>query len=203
MTITNGYCELAEIKEKERLDLPTKEFDTALEGCITAVSRSIDLQCGGRFFWKDTNDGTYYFNAFDERSILIGDFASITSVSIDISGSRTYTDLTLSTHYDLWPYNAVADGRPYQGVEIAPVSGRYFPVGINKGVKIVGKRGWPAVPANIKEACILWSMRMYKRYSTVLGISGMSALGETNVKVPPPDPDVMLLLSEYILSHIG
>lgn len=202
MTITNGYCTLAELKEPERLNFTASTYDTAIEGAIEAVSRAIDNTCA-RFFWKDTNDGVYYFTAREETHLLIGDFASITSLEVDGSGSRSYSVWTVNTDFDLWPYNASSDGKPYMMIETTPNTGKSFGVGISKGVKITGKRGWPAVPKPIKEACILWSVRTYKRYATPLGVSAMTALGEMSVKVPPPDPDVAHLLSPFVLQYIG
>lgn len=202
MTVTNGYATLAEIKEKERLNITDSLYDTALEGIIEAVSRAIDSECG-RYFYKDTNDATRYFTAASEDYIHIGDMVSVTSVAVDLSGSRTYTTWTLDTDFDLWPYNASLDGKPYMRIECTPVTGKYFPVGIGKGVKVVGKWGWPATPKPIKEACLVWSMRMYKRYSTPLGVSAMSALGGMSLKVPPPDPDVAAMLSPYIIYAFG
>jgi hypothetical protein len=199
MTITNGYATLIELKESARLKQINTTNDVAIEGVIESVSRAIDLHCS-RFFWKDTIDGTYYFTAKEHNQILIGDFVSITTLSTDDGATRSYTAWTVDTDFDLWPYNASADGIPYQQIEVAPTSGKRFPVGIRKGVKIIGKRGYPAVPKPIKEACILWSMRSFMRYATPLGVSAMSALGTMSVKVPPPDPDVMNLLSPYVLS---
>lgn len=202
MAITNGYLTLAEIKAPERLNIPSTDKDTTLEGVIEAVSRAIDLHCA-RFFWKDTVDGTYYFNARDRGVLLIGDFITVTTLSTDDSANRSYQAWTVDTDYDLWPYNASSDGIPYQMLEVAPTSGKRFPVGVRKGVKIVGKRGWPATPKPVKEACAVWSMRTYKRYSTPMGVSAMTALGEMSVKVPPPDPDVALMLSPYVLQYMG
>jgi hypothetical protein len=204
MTITNGYCTLAELKEAERLNITVTTYDTALEGVIEAVSRAIDNECS-RVFWKDTNDTTRYFVASNENYIYIGDFVSITTLSTDNFGDRTYTAWTVDTDYDLWPYNALLESeqKPYMRIDLSPRSGKRFYKGITKGVKVVGKWGWPAVPKAIKEACLLWSMRAYKRYSTPLGVSAMSALGEMSVKVPPPDPDVLHMLSPYKLNWIG
>lgn len=184
------------------MNITVTTYDTAIEGVIEAISRAIDNACSRRF-WKDTNDGTYYFTAKEDNHLLIGDFVSITSLSVDDDGSRSYSVWTVDTDFDLYPYNAVADGLPFMMVDPTPNTGKFFPVGIGKGVKIVGKRGWPAVPKPIKEACIIWSMRTYKRYATPLGVSAMTALGEMSVKVPPPDPDVAHLLSPYVLSYIG
>lgn len=202
MTITNGYATLSELKEAERLNISVTTYDTAIEGVIEAVSRAIDLECS-RFFWTDTNDVTRYFTPKDDESVLVGDWASITTLSTDNSGDRVYTAWTVDTEYQLWPYDANSDGKPYMMVEVAPQGGKRFYAGISKGLKIVGKRGWPAVPKPIKEACIIWSMRTYKRYATPLGVSASTALGEMSVKVPPPDPDVAHLLGPYKLNWIG
>lgn len=206
MTIINGYCTLLEIKSGDRLNIPTltTTFDANLEGIIEAISRAIDYQCA-RFFWKDATDTTAYFTPFDATYILIGDYVSITTLSVD-SGDRSYVDWTVDTDYELWPYNALLEQeqRPYMRIDVVRPSGRYsFMPNVPKNVKIVGKRGWPAVPKMVKEACLLWSMRAYKRYSTPLGVSAMTALGQMDVKVPPPDPDVIAMLTPYVLQYIG
>ncbi len=202
MTLTNAYCTLAEVKEQERLNISVTTFDTAIEKAIEAVSRAIDDECS-RFFWKETNDSTAYFTAKREKSILIGDYVSITTLSTDSNGDRSYQDWTVDTDYDLWPYNAALDNRPYMGIEITPNGSKRFYANVAKGVKIVGKRGWPSVPQPIHEACILWLMRAYKRYATPLGVSAMTALGQLEAKIPPPDPDVFQMISPYKMNWFG
>src|SRR5215211_5481930 len=123
MTITNGYITLAEIKEVERLNIQNTTYDTALEGLIEGISRAIDYHCS-RFFWKDTNDTTAYFTPRDSNSILIGDYVSITTLSVD-NANRSYTAWTVDTDYELWPYNALpeAEQRPYQRIDVIPPTG--------------------------------------------------------------------------------
>ena len=198
MSITNGYTTVAEIKSTDRLDIAVTTYDTSFEGVIEAISRAIDSRCA-RFFWKDTSDVTRYFTADAYGRISIGDYVSITSLATDY-GDRTYsTAWTVDTDYDLWPYNASQDNEPYRRIETSPFSSLAFPLGTRKGVKVIGKRGWPAVPKPIKEACLIWSMRTYQRYKTPLGVSATTALGTMDVKVPPPDPDVMMLIAPYML----
>lgn len=198
---TGLYCTVAEVKEQERLNISVTTFDTAISGAIEAISRAIDNETG-RFFYVDSVDATRYFTAAFADRIYIGDFVSITTLSTD-QGSRSYQAWTVDTDFDLWPYNAALEDKPYARIEQV-ITGRYrFPVDLGKGVKVVGKWGWPAVPKPIHEACILWFMRAYKRYATPLGVSAMTALGELSVKVPPPDPDVAALLNPYRLNWIG
>lgn len=201
MTITNGYCTLAEVKEQERLNIAVTTFDTAIEKAIEAVSRAIDNECS-RFFFVEGSDSTAYYTARSDKYILIGDYVSITTLSTDNNGDRSYTDW-VAGDYDLWPYNAALDSRPYNRIDISPVGTKRFYSNVAKGVKIIGKRGWPSVPQPIHEACILWLMRAYKRYATPLGVSATTALGQLEVKVPPPDPDITHLLSPYKLNWFG
>lgn len=202
MTITNGYITLAEAKAAERLNISSTSYDTSLEQAVEAVSRAIDNECG-RFFYVESSDSTAYYTPMSEKYVDIRDYSAVTTVSTDDSGDRTYNTWTVDSDYDLWPYNAALDSKPYMRIDIAPRGNKHFYPFIPKGVKVVGKRGWPAVPRPIHEACILWLMRAYKRYSTPLGVSAATALGEMSVKVPPPDPDVQAMLSPYKLLPFG
>lgn len=200
--LSNAYITLVEAKSVDLLNFSDTSHDSILEKAVNAVSRAIDNKCG-RFFWKESVDSTNYFTAKSEKYVLIGDYVSITTLSTDSNGDRTYTDWTVDTDYDLWPYNSALDYRPYVRIDIAPNGAKRFYANVAKGVKIVGKRGWPAVPDPIHNACALWLLRAFKRYSTPLGVSAMTALGQLDVKVPPPDPDVMELLNPYILTFFG
>lgn len=201
MTITNGYATLAQLKATDRLNISTSDTasDTTLEGIITAVSRAIDLQCS-RYFYKSTAAETRYFTANELTRVRVGDIVSVSALYTDtVAGDRTYPYTWSSTDYDLSPYDSTlfSEAQPYNWIECAPLAQYVFPVGTAKGVKLTAVFGWSAVPSAITEACLLWSERFFKRYKTPLGVSAMTALGEMSVKVPPPDPDVMMLLNNY------
>jgi hypothetical protein len=84
-------------------------------------------------------------------------------------------------------------------VEVAPNGQFSFPAKVRKGVKITAKWGWPtAVPPAIKQACLLQSSRLFKRFATPLGSESMTALGRMTLTIPNLDPDVQQLISRYI-----
>ena len=173
--------------------------DTTLEGVITAVSRAIDLQCS-RYFYKSTAAETRYFSANEVYRVRVGDIVSVTTLYTDtMAGDRTYPYTWSSTDFDLSPYDSTlfSEPQPYNWIECSPQGQYVFPVRVAKGIKLTAVYGWSAVPAAITEACLLWSERFFKRYKTPLGVSAMTALGEMSVKVPPPDPDVSMLLNNY------
>jgi hypothetical protein len=62
-------------------------------------------------------------------------------------------------------------------------------------LQITGVWGWAAIPDDIREACVLLSMRMYSRYNAPLGVAGFSDMGAITVRTI--DPDVRDLLNPY------
>lgn len=199
MTITNGYCTLAELKDANVLSFSSTTSDTFLENVIMAISRSIDNECG-RYFYKSTATEDRYFTALNTERIFVGDVVSVSAVYTDtLAGDRTYPYTWSSTDYDTWPYTSstVTESDPIRYIEKTPLGIYQFPVGVRKGVKVTAIYGWYSVPIAIQRACILWSERFFKRYQTPLGVSASTALGEMQIKVPPPDPDVQAILSNY------
>lgn len=126
--------------------------DTTLTALLEAASRYVDRETGRRFY-QDASDNDYYYSGEDDEfRVKLPDFASITAVYSDYTGVWSYS-LLAATDYTTTPDNAALEGLPFTGLEIAPTSltSAYFPHE-RKGVKVTGKRGWPAVPSHIKTA---------------------------------------------------
>jgi len=162
MTITNGYATLDEFKQYEEIESYNAVDDSVIENIIEGVSREID-RLSGRRFYADTIDATRYYTAIEPLCITIDDLsAAPTSVSVDYTeGLRSYTVLT-STDYDMTPDNALFHGEPYRKIEINPAYSSYFPLS-RRGVKVIGKFGFPSVPDQIKQACLIASVAAYKQ----------------------------------------
>jgi hypothetical protein len=181
MTIVNGYATLAEYKAW----IATRGLagtvgtdasdDTVIEILIEAASRYLDRETGKRFYLPSTDETRYYMPSEDEQMEVRTDpLGSVTSVSVDYSGTRSYV-LLASSEYDLLPINAVLDGYPFTSIAInSLVSGAYFPNNRNS-VKVVCKAGYPAIPADIKEACLSIAQSLYGARS------GQSAGGRMTV----------------------
>ena len=176
--------------------------DTKIESIITAVSRLIDNYCG-RHFYVDSADATRYFTAEYSDLLEPGDLVSVTTLTSDGDGDRTYeTTWTVSTDYDLTPFNADDFSEPFTAIETTP-AGRYvFPRGVKKGVCIIGKWGWPAVPKPVAEACMLQSERLFKRKDALFGVMGSGDMGQI-MAIAKLDSDVELLLRGYVKLRIG
>ena len=54
--------------------------------------------------------------------------------------------------------------------------------------------GWSAIPNDIREACVLLSMRGFARYNAALGVVGFADMA---IQVRAIDPDVRDFLNPY------
>jgi hypothetical protein len=128
--------------------------DSVIEVLIEAASRYIDRESGQRFYLNTSDETRYYTTEHgNSTEIDIDPLGELTSIAVDYSGVRSYELLT-ATDYDLTPDNAALLGFPYTCVEINTlVSSAYFPP-YRRGVRVIGKFGYPTTPPEIKEACL-------------------------------------------------
>ena len=192
MAITNGYCTLAEVKAAMRLT--DSVDDTLIENSIEGASRRIDGYCG-RFFYQTAKTVTFYAN--NSYRLQTPDLASSTlTLKTDNDGTGTYlTTWTAVTDYTLEPLDNALQGRPYRA--IAATGGKTFPLWTAPSapsVQIAGTWGWPAIPDDVREACVLLTMRQFARYNAALGVLGFADMAIT---VRAVDPDVRDLLTPY------
>jgi hypothetical protein len=195
---TGDYCTLGELKARVWPDgaTPDGTNDLALSSIITAVSRLIENFCGRRFY-TTAADETRYFDTEDNEYLWPSiDIVSVTSLHTDRDGDRTYADTWATTDYDLEPLNAALDSRPYSWLHTTPDGVEDFPEGGRKSIRIIGKFGWSAVPAAVREACLLQCMRIYKRRDAPFGMISNPVGGEVRL-LNKIDPDLELLLAAY------
>ncbi len=201
MAITNGYATLVEIKARLGIVTGDTADDTKLESVVEGISRAIDNHCGRRFY-LDASDATRYFTAEFADLLYAGDLVSVTSLFTDEDGDRTYERTWATTDFDLDPPNAALDSWPYTSIATTPKGLYAFPVGIRKGVKLVGKWGWPAVPKPISEACLLAGEKLFKRKDAIFGVVGSPEMGVLK-QMMRDDPDLAILLEPYVWFDIG
>lgn len=217
MAIINGYATLAEIKE--RLTITDTKEDTLLEQIVTATSREIDKWTHRRFF---AITETRYYTPEYIHLLEIDDLLSLTTLKTDRDGDRTYETTWATGDFDLEPYNAILDGKPYTAIRVTPNGDHYFPVpggswmGVSgagrsfplpgsvisttrlntKNVEINGSFGYSSTtPALVKEACLIQASRLYNRKSSPFGVQGYTDFGQA-VVIASLDPDVKELIKD-------
>jgi hypothetical protein len=180
------------------LDIDTT-YDYLIRALITRASRAIDgyLKREPNTFYSDT-DTTRYFDGSGCREQWIGEYVSITSVSVSEAGGISSSDYTAwaATDYMTWPYNASQEGMPIMRLDVDQLNGtKAIWYKYPKSIKIVGKPGFSATPPEeIKQACIIQVIRWWKRgqqaYQDTGAIIELSKLHYTQ----RIDPDVAQLL---------
>jgi hypothetical protein len=194
MAITNGYCTLNEVKAALRLS--DSVDDTLIENSIEGASRRIDGYCG-RFFYKTAATAVSQF-ARDSYRLQVSDIASTTSlvVKLDNDGDGTFEQtLTLGTDYIVEPTDYIVQQRPIRTLTM--IGGYTFPIYYlpsEPGVQVTALWGWDAVPDDVREACVLLSIRQFARYNAALGVM---AFADMAITVRAVDPDVRDLLLPY------
>ena len=122
-------------------DVTDVQDDAKLESMVEAISRAIDAELETRFYTTASDETRYYVAEFADVLFCPDDIVAVTALYTDDDGDGTYENTWAATDYDLEPYNASADGRPYRQVRTTPEGDHAFPVGARKGVKVVGRPG--------------------------------------------------------------
>lgn len=190
MTITNGYCTLADLKAVLRIT--DSVDDTMLEARISEASRVIDQHCDRRFY-ADISASARLFTSLDGAQVFVDDISTTTGLVIktDSAGDGTYATTLTSSQYQLEPLNCLSKGDPVR--RIVAVTAGTFPTTIAPAaVQVTAKWGWPAVPDPVKSACVILAGRLVKRGDSLLGVAGFGDLGSISVRAIDPDVERML-----------
>jgi len=167
--------------------------DALLEVIVEDVSRWIDDVTGRRFY---SASETRYYTATQTANVFVDDLLSVTTLKTDSDGDRTYETTWTTSDYDLLPFNASTDGKPYTRVDVNSQGSYTFPVTV-KGIEIVGSFGYASTaPGPIRRACLIMCERIVRRKDAPLGIAGIGGIGELRL-IAARDPDVMNLLAAY------
>lgn len=198
MAIADGYCSLTDVKDALRLGADDTVDDGLLEVAIEAASREIDGYCERRFVSETV---TRVYIPTDSFLVDIDDLQSVTTLKTSPDGdafSVTWTD----SDYQLEPLNGLAGGLVTPYTRIRAIGEYLFPIWDPRNVnaheatvQVTGLFGWPTVPTAVRQACIILSMRLFKRLDSPLGAVGMGDIGV--IRVSRFDSDIESLLSPF------
>lgn len=167
----------------------TSAFDAIYEDIADAVSEAIDEYCFRTFTVPSSATARTFKPTRDLLEVdELDDIANATSlaVAIDTQESGSYTVTTD------WVYDTNRDGMvtAIRSTGTFPWS-RIRP----KTVQVTARWGWPATPAPVERAALIWAIRLVNRRSTPTGVVGFGEFG--GVRLTTIDPDVKSLLAPY------
>ena len=206
MAGTALYATREQAKYRMELAATDTNFDALIDDLLELASRKIDDYCNVTHghFAAGTATETRYYTADDAHCLYVDGLLSISSSGLetDNGANRTYSSTWSTTAFDLLPYNAALENRPYR--EIATVSSgtRSFPIGVAKGVKITGVFGHNVtVLPQIREACLLLLARFKARQASPFATLGSAEVGV--FRISSVDPDVQALLDPFRMRVFG
>lgn len=195
-----SYVTLEMLKASLRVNATAadQDRDDLMQQALQSASRWIDEHCGRRFWLDDADTARVYsprgrtVSTVDGDMLLIDDLgAAPTTVEYGIGG--TYTALT-TADYLTDPDNATTLRKPITGLIRANSA---WASGSGYRVRVTGRHGWPAIPDQVAQACLLQASRLYKRRLSPEGVFGNEEFGM--MRVSRVDPDVQALLAPYVI----
>jgi hypothetical protein len=197
VSLVNAYCSLADVKGALRIPSQDTVDDALLNIAINAASRQIDGETD-RVFYSASGARTYV----PESSVLVVTDDIQTVTKLETSSGDGFTVEIPATDFQLEPLNGVAGGIPQPFTRIRATGAFLFPVFSQRSVnldeatvRVTGTFGWSATPAAIRQACMLLSIRIFKRLDSPLAVAGFGDLGA--IRVGRSDPDVMAMIAPY------
>jgi len=178
-----------------------------LERAVVGTSRAVDDYCArgatgapGRF-WRDATPTVRVYAPRDTGTVRTDDIATATGLTVktDTGGDGTFATTLAAADYQLEPWNADTDGRPWR--RISMVSGATLPWHQSRPtVQVTARFGWPAVPEPVRVAARLKAARLFRRKDSPDGMRGFGEFGVVRIS-KFEDPDVAMLLDPYSLSR--
>lgn len=188
--MANEYIELTLLK-LQLGGINDASRDDLLNAAIEAASRSVDDFCGRRFYLDaDSTARTYrplgrlYYDEF-----LVDDIGDAADLVVEVGSNGDYTDITSSIE----TFPSDPGGDPITGL----INLDGWSLGTKDRVRVTAKWGFPAVPAQVRQATLIQAARLYKRRESPEGVLGNAEWG--SIRLSRIDPDVAALLSRFVL----
>lgn len=165
---------------------------------LEAASRQIDRYCGRRF-WLDDTATPRYFSPLRDGSVPVADIGDAAGVlvAVDQGANGSYWQAwTVDVDFFLAPRDAAAAGEPWTELRFPTWGTKRWPCG-EDSVRVTARWGWPAIPADIKQATLIQAARLLKRKDSPLGVAGET--GVSVARIANLDPDAEALVAMFRL----
>ena len=110
------------------------------------------------------------YDTCDSRFVWVDDFSTLAGLVV-ATGTDGVTFPTAITAYNAYPLNAVANGVPFNRIQLWP-NAYFAPGGNGPAVQVTARWGWAAVPAEVKQATLIQVANVFSRKFSTNGIAG-------------------------------
>ncbi len=208
MAVTNGYIGLTAFREA--LGDLSAGNDPQYERAIEAASRQIDRWYGGHF-WQELSPTPRLFRPDDTCTVWTGEFSTDTGLVVETDDDGDGTFETVWSGSDFIPEPLVrVNGHPFD--RVVAVGWRKFPTGrrhdewrhtfgVRPRVRVTARWGWPAIPAEVEQACQILAIDHFKSKDLTGGIAGFNDFGP--IRIAAFNPQARALLEPFRVPVFG
>jgi hypothetical protein len=196
-----AYATLAELRDWVGITVPADTADdTKLTLALDVATALIDNYTG-RYFDEDGAVVAREYVATDDQALDVPTGISTAVglvVATDDNDDGAFETTWDAADYRLEPANAADDGTPW--TRLVAVGAKLFPTGDHRrypGVRVTAKGGWAAVPAPVKQACLIQAAFIWGRKDARFGVAGSPELGNEMRVETALDRTAQLLLDPY------
>lgn len=197
------YASLADLKA--RMQITDTGRDRELTAALEAGARDIDRDTGRRFYLdriptaRVFNPRNRQYQTAEGMKFLIDDVGDPTSLLVEVGTTVGGTWSTVAANsYEIGPDNAIVRGDPVTWLLRTYLPWIFYPL---QRLRVTTVWGWPAIPAQIQQANLLRSARLFKRRESPDGVAGAGDFGV--VRVGRYDPDYDGLIEPFIIPAFG
>ncbi len=200
MALGDPYATRTELKG--RLGITDTNDDTRLDEALAAASRGIEDFTGRQFNQTTTASARVYYPDTCHL-VRVHDLHTTTDLTVatDEGDDGTYETTWSTSDYQLEPLNGIEDGQtgwPYR--KVRAVESRYFPTRSRRApVQVTAKWGWAAVPAPVKETCLIVAEEIFGLKDAKYGIAGFGDFGVVRIR---ENPRTARMLNPYRLHAV-
>lgn len=194
MALGDAYATVNDMKS--RLDREDGIDENALQAALNTASRGIEKMTG-RQFNKATTATARVYQPRSYRHVDVDDFHTTTDLVIETDDGDTGAFGTTwgASDYELHPLNGISDGEAgWPWSKVRALNSRWFPCGQRASVRVTAQWGWAAIPAAVKESCLVAAVEIFKLKDAPFGVGGYGDFGIIRVR---DNPFVARMLAPY------
>lgn len=193
IALGDEYATVDELKSRLSIDGSNAIYDEELLEALRTSSQEIERFCNRQFNKVEAGAPTLRLFKSPKSSAYatVDDFHTVTGLVIetDDNGDGNFTTWT-TDDYELEPFSGTVHGQmgwPYW--RINALGSKYFPCSAawaagrrRARLRVTAEWGWSAVPAPVKQACLLLAAKNFQLKDAPLGVAGMSDFGVVRVQ---------------------
>lgn len=185
MALDETYATLSDLKGY--LSITSDADNGELADALSSASRDLERYCSRQF--NDAGSASARVYATDSPCVVdVDDFSTVDGLVVrtDEDGDGVYETTWPTSDYQVEPLNGIVDGQagwPYW--TIRAVGGRAFPLHAEARVQVTARWGWAAVPAPVKQSCLILAAETYKLREAPFGVAGFGDYGVVRIRSNP------------------